>query len=56
VINAAFLLGLQLLMVWAVLNPDRVGGPQGAVVASLELVIAGLWLAFLVRKRAEVNG
>jgi len=54
-ITAAFLVGLQLPMVWALLNPAKVGGSLGVAVAGLELVAAGMWLAILVRKRAEVS-
>lgn len=49
----------QLLMILAIIEPQRAGGAFGSIVAILELAAAGLWLLLsivYIRADARTNG
>jgi hypothetical protein len=52
----AFVTVIQLLMVVAVVLPDRVGGTPGAIIGAVELGFAALWVAYLIPRRTQRVG
>jgi hypothetical protein len=55
-LSVAVLVGIQLLMIGAVVMPDRFAGPSGSLVAVVEILVAGLWLLFLIPRRSQQVG
>jgi hypothetical protein len=54
--SAAFVTVIQLVMLAAVVQPDRIAGPPGALIAAVELVLAGVWVAYLFPRRTQNVG
>lgn len=52
----AVLVGIQLLMLGAIVAPDRFAGSSGALVAFVEILLAGLWVLFLIPRRSQQVG
>jgi hypothetical protein len=52
----AFVIAVQLLMIVAVLQPDQVAGTAGAIIGAVELVLAVLWVIYLIPRRTQRIG
>lgn len=51
-----FVVVTQLLMVKALLQPDQVAGTAGAIIGAVELVLATIWVAYLIPRRTQRLG
>lgn len=51
VITISLLVGTQLLVATAIVQPDRVAGTAGVAIAAVELAASVLWLSLLYRWR-----